>query len=68
MTTSSSSPSLLNDGAKNFSHSTHGKIPRSSLEHCAALILDILLSKLLSSSTTLVFHRSSELPDILTVQ
>lgn len=25
MTTSSSSPSLLNDGAKNFSHSTHGK-------------------------------------------
>lgn len=26
MTTSSSSPSLLNDGAKNFSHSTHGKL------------------------------------------
>ncbi|KAM9337240.1 LOW QUALITY PROTEIN: PAN2-PAN3 deadenylation complex subunit PAN3 [Symphorus nematophorus] len=27
MTTSSSSPSLLNDGAKNFSHSTHGETP-----------------------------------------
>ncbi|XP_026147656.1 PAN2-PAN3 deadenylation complex subunit PAN3 [Mastacembelus armatus] len=33
MTTSSSSPSLLNDGAKNFSHSTHDPInsPTSSL-------------------------------------
>ncbi|XP_068199664.1 PAN2-PAN3 deadenylation complex subunit PAN3 isoform X2 [Antennarius striatus] len=33
MTTSSSSPSLLNDGAKNFSHSTHDPVnsPTSSL-------------------------------------
>uniref|UniRef100_A0A4W6DQC9 PAN2-PAN3 deadenylation complex subunit PAN3 n=1 Tax=Lates calcarifer TaxID=8187 RepID=A0A4W6DQC9_LATCA len=33
MTTSSSSPSLLNDGAKNFSHSTHGRTPTVTTAH-----------------------------------
>ncbi|XP_030254136.1 PAN2-PAN3 deadenylation complex subunit PAN3 isoform X1 [Sparus aurata] len=53
MTTSSSSPSLLNDGAKNFSHSTHGK---TVTELCGALLCahSVIKAPLLNSSS----HRS----------
>lgn len=59
MTTSSSSPSLLNDGAKNYSHSTHGKILQgNTFQHFrlwCCLIIGFCLIDPVNSPTSSLF-------------
>ena len=62
MTTSSSSPSLLNDGAKNFSHNTHGKPPTVL---CEAAVSTHPLNIVSTAAQVLTLHGLSQIQWIL---